>query len=46
MDELRHLGISMATLSLCLSSKEKPHQQYQWQACFLPLHVGKKQDGE
>lgn len=31
----RDLCISIATLSLCLSSKEKHHQGYQWQISFL-----------
>lgn len=45
MHELRDLGISMATLSLCLSSKEKLHQEYQWQISLPHLYVGRK-DGE
>jgi len=46
MHELRDLGISMATLSLCLSSEEKHHQEYQWHMSFLYLHVERKRDGE
>lgn len=44
MHELRDLGISMATLSLCLSSKEKLHQEYQWQISLLHLHLGRKDE--
>lgn len=46
MCELRDFSISMATLSLCLSSKEKHHQEYQWQISFLYLHVGRKRHRE
>lgn len=42
MHEVRDLGISMATLSLCLSSKEKHHQGYQWQISFLYLLIEKE----
>lgn len=45
MHELRDLSISMATLSLCLPSKEKHHQEYEWQISILYPHVGRKRDG-